>query len=87
MSFKIINEKKPSYPVALAVVVIALSIGLLGLAAAFAYLLISGKGSNYTLGTLASLMFLFAGFELVFYARAFVPFREVSEDREEELLW
>ena len=87
MSFEIIHEKKPSYSGVLTAVIVVLSAVLLGIGAAFAYLLISGKGGNYTLGTLTALIFLIAGVELVLFGRGFVPFREVSEDREEELLW
>jgi hypothetical protein len=68
-------------------VILVLSILLLGMGAAFAYLLISGKGNDYLLGTLLAFEFLIAGIEVVLYARYFIAFREVSEDREEELLW
>jgi hypothetical protein len=87
MSFEVIQEKKPSYSVVAMVVVIALSIVLLGMGIAFAYLLISGKGNNYLLGTLLAFEFLIAGIEVVLFARYFIAFREVSEDRKEELLW
>jgi hypothetical protein len=87
MSFKIIVEKKPSYSGTAMAVIIALSVMLLVTAAAFAYLLISGKGNNYLLGTLLSLEFLISGITVVLYARYFIAFREVSEDREEEMLW
>jgi hypothetical protein len=50
-------------------------------------LLVSGRGNNYLWGTLLAFEFLIAGTEIVVFARYFVPFREVSEDREEELLW
>ncbi len=87
MSFEIIHQKKPSYSGGVTAVIVLLSLALLGLGAAFACLLISGKGGNYVLGTLLAFIFLIAGVEIVLFARAFVPFREVSEDREEELLW
>jgi zinc transporter ZupT len=87
MSYEIIEEKKPSYSKAAAFAVLILSILLIGAGAVFAYLLMTGKGSDYLLGTLLALEFLIAGIELVIFARYFVPFREVSEDREEELLW
>jgi uncharacterized RDD family membrane protein YckC len=87
MSFEIIHEKKPANPRAAAVAVLVLSVLLVGIAAAFAYFLISGTGSDYLMGTLLAVEFLIAGAEIVLFARAFVPFREVSEDREEELLW
>jgi hypothetical protein len=87
MSFVIIQERKPFYPKAAAVAVMVLAILLLGTGAAFAYLLVTGEGSDYLLGTLLATEFLIAGVELVLFARYFIPFREVSEDREEELLW
>jgi len=87
MSFEIIHEKKPLYPKAAMLAVLILAILLLGAGAAFAYLLMTGKGSDYLLGTLLAFEFLIAGVEIVLFARYFLPFREVSEDREEELLW
>jgi len=87
MSFEIIEEKKPTYSMAATFAVLIVSILLIGAGAAFAYLLITGKGSDYLLGTLLAFEFLLAGIEVVIFARSFIPFREVSEDREEELLW
>lgn len=87
MSFEIIQEKRPAYPMAAMIAVLVLSILLLAAGAAFAYLLISGKGKDYLLGTLLGCEFLLSGIEIILFARYFVPFREVSEDREEELLW
>ena len=87
MSFEIIEEKKPTYSTAAMVAVLVLSILLIATGADFAYLLITGSGSDYLLGTLLAFEFLFAGIEMVIFARYFLPFREVSEDREEELLW
>jgi hypothetical protein len=87
MGIEVLQEKRPSYSAAAMAVIIVLAVMLLGTAVAFAYLLISGKGNNYVLGTLLAFEFLFAGIEVVLYARYFVAFREVSEDREEELLW
>jgi hypothetical protein len=87
MSFVILQEKRPAYPKAAMIAVLVLSILLLGVGAAFAYLLISDKGGDYLLGTLLAIEFLIAGIEIIVFARYFVPFREVSEDREEELLW
>ncbi len=87
MSFEIIQEKRPVYPKTAMIAVLVLSILLLGVGAAFAYLLISGKGNDYLLGTLLGFEFLIAGIEIIIFARYFLPFREVSEDREEELLW
>ncbi len=87
MSYEIITEKKPTSPGAAVIAVAILSILLIGAGAAFAYFLISGKGSDYLLGTLLAFEFLIAGVEIVLFARYFIPFREVSEDREEELLW
>jgi hypothetical protein len=87
MSFEIIREKRPVYPKTAMIAVLILSILLLGVGAAFAYLLISGKGKDYLLGTLLGFEFLIAGIEVIIFARYFLPFREVSEDRKEELLW
>jgi hypothetical protein len=87
MAFEIIQEKRPFYSGAATVAIILISVILLGLGIAFAYLLISGKGNNYLLGTILAFEFLCAGIAVVLYGRAFVAFREVSEDREEELLW
>ncbi len=87
MSFEIIEEKKPAYPKAAMITVLILSVLLVGAGVTFVYLLITGKGSDYLLGTLLAFEFLLAGIEIVLFARYFVPFREVSEDREEELLW
>ncbi len=87
MSFEIILEKKPAYPKAAVIAVLTLAILLLGAGAAFSYLLITGSGSDYLMGTLLACEFLIAGVEVVLFARYFIPFREVSEDREEELLW
>jgi hypothetical protein len=87
MGIEVIREKKPTYSVAAMAVIIVLAAVLLGVAAAFAYLMISGKGNNYQLGTMLALEFLVAGIEVVLFARYFIAFREVSEDREEELLW
>ncbi len=87
MSFEVIREKKPASPKAAASAVLTLAILLLGAGAAFAYLLVTGEGSDYLMGTLLAFEFLLAAVELVLFARYFIPFREVSEDREEELLW
>jgi hypothetical protein len=87
MSFEIIREKKPSYSGSAMAAIILISVILLGLGIAFAYLLISGRGNNYLLGTILAFEFLSAAIAVVLYGRAFIAFREVSEDREEELLW
>jgi hypothetical protein len=87
VSIEVIQEKRPTYSAAAMAVIIILAVALLGIGTAFAYLLISGKGNNYQLGTLLAFEFLIAGLEVVLYAKYFVSFREVSEEREEELLW
>ncbi len=87
MSFEIIVERKPLYPKAAVIAVLVVAILLLCAGAAFAWLLVTGKGSDYLLGTLLACEFLLAGIEIVLFARFFLSFREVSEDREEELLW
>jgi zinc transporter ZupT len=87
MSFEVIEERKPSYSKAAVIAVLVLAVLLLGAGAAFAYLMISGTGSDYLMGMLLAVEFLIAGAEVVLFSRYFIPFREVSEDREEELLW
>jgi hypothetical protein len=87
MSTEVIREKRPSCSVAAMVVITVLALMLLGTGAVFAYLLISGRGNNYLLGSLLAFEFLIAGIEVVLYARYFIAFREVCEDRQEELLW
>jgi len=87
MSFRIIRERRASFSTIAMAIIIILSIMLVGIAIVFAYLLISGKGSNYMMGTLLSFEFLIAGIEVVLFAKFFITFREVSEDRKEEMLW
>ncbi len=87
MSFEVLRQKKPSCSVAAMGIVIILSLLLLGMAVAFAYLLVSGRGNDYLLGTLMAFEFLLAGAALVLYAKGFASFRQVAEDREERLLW
>jgi hypothetical protein len=87
MTAEVIREKRPSCSATAMVVITALALILLGIGALFAYLLISGRGNNYLLGSLLALEFLIAGVEVLLYARYFIAFREVSEDRQEELLW
>lgn len=87
MSFKVIGQRKPSYSKGAMAALAALAVLLLGAAAAFAYLMVSGRGSDYVLGMLLAFEFLVAGAEVIVYARYFMGFREVSEDRDEELLW
>ena len=87
MSFKVLHEKKPACPAGAMAVIIMLAVALLAMSVAFGYLLLTGKGSNYLLGTLLAFEFLIAGVELLLFGRYFVAFREVSEEREEELLW
>ncbi|MEJ2183165.1 MAG: hypothetical protein P8Y66_06550 [Nitrospirota bacterium] len=87
MGFRVIGQKRPSYSGGAVAAVVALAALLLAMAAAFAYLLVTGRGSDYVLGTLLAFEFLVAGVEVVLYARYFVGFREVSEERDEEMLW
>jgi hypothetical protein len=87
MSAEIIREKRPSCSAAALVVITVLGLVLLGMGAVFAYLLLSGRGNNYLLGSLLAFEFLIAGVEVFLYARFFIAFREVCEDRKEELLW
>ncbi len=87
MSLETIDEKKASCSGVATTAIVILAVMLLGIAGVFAYLLISGKGNNYLLGTLFAFQLLLAGIEVVLYARYFITFREVAEDRDEELLW
>ncbi len=87
MSFEIIRDRKPEYPAAAVIAVVVFAALILCCGALFAWFLVSGTGGDYLMGTLVACEFLFAGIEVVIFARYFLPFREVSEDREEELLW
>jgi hypothetical protein len=87
MSAEVLREKQPSCSAAAMVVITVLALALLGLGAVSAYLLLSGRGNNYLLGSLLAFEFLIAGVEVLLYARFFIAFREVCEDRKEELLW
>jgi hypothetical protein len=87
MSTDVLSEKRPTYSTAAMAAIIVLAVLLLGTAIAFVVLLLSGRGGNYLLGTLLALEFLFAGAAVLLFARSFLAFREVTEDREEELLW
>jgi len=87
MNMEVIQAKKASCPIPAMILLVVLAAAILGMAVVFAYLLLSGKGNNYQMGTLLAFEFLVGGIEVVVYARYFLVFREVSEDREEELLW
>jgi hypothetical protein len=87
MSAEVLREKQPSCSAAAMVGIAVLALMLLGMGALSAYLLLSGRGNNYLLGSLLAFEFLIAGVEVLLYARFFIAFREVCEDREEELLW
>jgi len=87
MSFEVLREKKPSCSTLAMLLITVLAMLLLGMALLFAYLLLSGRGSDYEMGTLLAFEFLVAGVILMLYAKSFVAFREVAEDREERLLW
>jgi hypothetical protein len=87
MNFEVLREKKPSYSTLAMLLITVLALLLLGMALLFAYLLLSGRGSDYAMGTLVAFEFLVAGVILILYAKSFTAFREVAEDREERLLW
>ncbi len=87
MGFEVINSKRPSYAMAAAVAITLLSVLSLCISVLFAYLFITGKGNNLIMGTMVSAEFLIAAAVVTLYIRYFLEFREVSEDREEELLW
>lgn len=87
MSFELLKQRQPSCSRSATVLVVLLAALLLGLAVTFAWLLLTGRGDNYLLGTLLALEFLAAGVLLVAYGKGFVVFRQVAEDRDERLLW
>lgn len=87
MSFELLQEREPSCSLTAMLLIALLSALLLAMAVAFAYLLLTGRGTNYELGTLLAFEFLAAGVLLVVYAKSFSAFRLVAEDREEKLLW
>ena len=83
MSFEVLREKKPSCSLIAMGLIVFFSVLLLGMAVAFVFLLVSGRGNDYLLGTLLAFEFLVAGVILVLYAKSFSVFRKVAEDREE----
>ena len=87
MGFEVIHSKKPSYSMAAAGGIVLLSILSLCISALFAYLFITGRGDNLVMGTMVSAEFLIAAVVITLYLRYFLEFREVSEDREEGMLW
>ncbi len=87
MSFEVLHEKKPSCSTPATVLVVVLAVLGVAVAAGFAYLLISGRGNDYQLGTLLAFEFLIAGVLLIAYAKGFASFREIAEEREETVLW
>lgn len=87
MSFEIIHENKPSYSKPAGVVIVFLSLLLFVMAVFFAYLFISGKGTDYIMGTILAFEFLISGILLILFAKYFISFRHVAEDRKEEFLW
>ncbi len=87
MSFEVIHENKPSYSKTAGVVIVSLSLLLLSMAVFFAYLFISGKGTDYIMGTILAFEFLISGILLILFAKYFISFRQVAEDRKEEFLW
>ncbi len=87
MGFEVIHSKKPSYSISAAITITLLSLASLVISVLFAYLFITGKSTNFIIGMMLSAEFLVAGIILVVYLKYFLVFREVSEDRKEELLW
>jgi cadmium resistance protein CadD (predicted permease) len=49
--------------------------------------LLAGRGNNILLGTILGIEFLMLAVVIILYMLAFVPPREVVEDRDEGLLW
>jgi uncharacterized RDD family membrane protein YckC len=87
MGFEVLRTKQPAGSAAAMVLIIVLALLLLALAAVFAWLLLTGRGNDYLLGTMLAGEFMLAGLLLVLYARNYVIFRQVAEEREERLLW
>ena len=57
------------------------------LAVAFIIKYFTAGGPDWQLGLFISAEFFLFALAVLFYARFFLPFREVSEDREDDLLW
>ncbi len=87
MGFEVIDSKEPSYSMAGGMTIVVLSVLSLCMSALFAYLFITGTGTNFVYGMILAVEFLIAGAVIVLYLKSFIGVREVSEDRKEELLW
>ena len=59
----------------------------IALSAFFVYTFFQGAMNEYLLGGLMTAQLLIMAMIIVTYYKAFVPFKEISEDREEEYLW
>jgi len=57
------------------------------LAVAFILKYFTAGGPDWQLGLFISAEFFLFALAILFYARFFLPYREVSEEREDELLW
>jgi len=57
------------------------------LSGTFIFFFLKGETNEYLLGGLMVAQLLVVSLIIVSYYKAFVTFREISEDREEEYLW
>jgi hypothetical protein len=57
------------------------------LSSSFVYMFLSGNVSEYILGGLMIAQLLVIALALLAYYKALVPFREITEDRDEAYLW
>jgi hypothetical protein len=70
-----------------AAVMILLVLFELLLAFLFVFLFLTGRGYNFLLGTLLGAQFLLLGAMMICYLRVRLPVQEITEDRDEGLLW
>jgi hypothetical protein len=57
------------------------------LSGTFIYYFLFGHTSEYLLGGLLVAQLLVVSLVILSYYKSFVPFQEISEDRDEEFLW
>jgi len=57
------------------------------LSGTFIFLFLGGETNEYLLGGLMAMQLLVVSLMIVCCYKAFITFREISEDREEEYLW
>lgn len=59
----------------------------LGLSVAFIYMFLFGHANEYALGGLMVGQLLVVALALLAYYKALIPYREITEDRDEAYLW